>query len=143
MVSLSEIIKQSVDFINYQLNDEYDKYEIETHLKRIRNDRDFPNNVMPEILKKWGVDKEKIILILSYHHDLDTVAYEFNSINELEEKLKHSFYHLNMFITYVIPIVKGKVKTFKIFDEIDKEIIKEYFDLPHKNYYDNLRIEWN
>lgn len=142
MISLSEIIKQSVEFINYQLNDNYDQYDIETHLKWIRNDRAFPNNVMPEILQKWGLNEEKIILVLSYHHDLDTVAYEFNSINELEEKLKHSFYHLNRFITYVIPIVKGEVKTFKIFDQNDKEIKKESFDLPYKKYYNDLRIEW-
>jgi len=143
MVSLSEIIKESVSFINYQLNDEYDKYDIETHLKWIRNDRNFPNNIMSEILNKWGVDEQKIILILSYHHDSDTIAYEFESIDELEDKLKHSFYHLHSFITYVIPIVKGKVKPFKIFDENNKEIIKEYFDLDYKEYYDNLRIEWD
>ena len=143
MVSLSEIIKQSIDFINYQVNDEYNQYHIENHLRRIRDDRDFPNNIMHEILNRWEVNKEKIILILSCHHDSDTIAYEFNSINELEDKLKHSFYHLSPYITYVIPIVKGKVKAFKIFDENNKEIIKEYNDLPDKDYYPNLRIEWN
>ena len=142
MISLSDIIKQSVSFINYQLDDTYDKYDIESHLKWMRKDLNFPNNIMPEILSKWGVNEEKIILIISCHHDTDTIAYEFDSINELEDKLKSNFYHLNMFITYVIPIVEGKVKTFKMFDENNKEIIREYFDLPIRDYYDNLRIEW-
>ncbi|KXX70951.1 hypothetical protein [Flammeovirga sp. SJP92] len=143
MVSLSEIIKQSIDFISYQLNDEVNQYEIENQIKKVRRDRSFADNIMTQILKSWSVDSEKVILILHYEHDSDTIAYKMDSIDELNRKLKSDFYHLNPFISYVIPIVKGKVKTFKMFDQDDNEIIKEEIGFNVKEYLDHLKIKWD
>lgn len=140
MISLSEIIKESLNFINYQLDEEYDKYEIETHLKW-QNNREISKDVMPEIVRNWGIDEDKVILILSCHHDTVALAYEYDSPSELEKEILD--HYLDPFITYLIPVVKGKVTSFKLFDKENNEIIKEYLAFNARDEINSYKVKWN
>mgnify|MGYP000152859840 CR=1 FL=1 len=142
MIPLGEIIEKALPFINTHLDDDYDKYHIEKQLKWQSN-RDWENNLMPQIVRRWAIDEKKIISISCRHHDVETVAFEFDTIEDLETHLTSLSSVLNPFITYEIPIIYGKVKWFRFLNQ-DGEIIKiEDFIETNQTSFENISLIWD
>ena len=112
MISLSDIIKQALPFVSQQLEEEVDKYDLEKELRQ--NSPRYDSHYMPQIIKKWGIEEDEIILIEYVGHDLNTRAFTFEKIEDLETRLLGPSSFLHGLICYVIPVVKGRVQTFKL-----------------------------
>lgn len=97
---------------------------------------------MPEIIRKWAVDSTKIILISCRHHDLETVAFEFESMEDLENHLVSRNGVLNPFITYDIPVIYGEVKWFNLLDAEGEIIDVDNFVEENHSPFENISLIW-
>jgi len=143
-VELKEIIASALPLIEKQVGYPYNKYELEKEL-RYYNPRpaDAFKNILPDIIANWAVDDSQIVLIEVICHDLHSRALLFENTYDLESHLLSGSSFLNMFCTYVIPIVKGKVMDFEVYTCNGEKIVKYVFDetgTPEST--ENCKIAW-
>ena len=128
-IKLSQIIIDAVPLVGSQVGERYDKYAVEKDLT-MSNPRPGTSfvDVMPGIVKNWAVSESDILLIECIYHDMHTRCHKFGSINELEKHILSGSSFLNWFVSYIIPIIYGKVINFDVFSESGEKIVKHVFD---------------
>ncbi len=107
MIRLGEIIINALEIVEDQTGEKYDKYLLEDELGW-KSNRKVEGNIMPQILLNWGIDCSSVVLINCIHHDVLTVAYEFQSVEHLEEELKGSQFYLNPFLIMLFLSLRGR-----------------------------------
>jgi hypothetical protein len=143
-VELSKIITEALPLIERQVGDVFDKYSIEKDF-RMHNPRPGTEfvDVMPQLIKSWSIPSEGIFLIECIYHDMHTRCHTFESIEELNEHILSSSSFLNWYISYVVPIIHGKVSEFDVYTKSGEKIIKHIFDETSTNETTaNCQLEW-
>jgi len=128
-IELKEIIESALPLVEKQVGDSYDADFLEEEL-RYNHPRpsDTFKNVLPETISNWAIDNSQIVLIEVICHDLHARAIPFESVSDMENHLLGPSSFLNMFCTYVIPIVNGRVVDFEVYTSSGDKIVKHVFD---------------
>ncbi|GLQ30919.1 hypothetical protein [Litoribrevibacter albus] len=143
-IELGKIIESAIPLVEKQVGECYDKYSLEKEL-RWHNPRpaDSFENVMPEVVSNWQVDEDNILLIEVICHDLHTRALSFQDRGGLETHILGGSSYLNWFVSYVVPIIEGKVCDFDVFTANGEKIVKHIFDETSTSESTaGCRIEW-
>lgn len=143
-IELSKIITEALPLIEKQVGDVFDKYSIEKDF-RMHNPRPGTEfvDVMPQLVKDWSVPSEGILLIECIYHDMHTRCHCFASVEELTDHILSRSSFLNWYISYVVPIIHGKVCQFDVYTKSGEKIIKHIFDEKSTNEKTaNCELKW-
>jgi len=143
-ISLTQIVTDALPLVESQVGEKFDKHTLEKDFRLCnpRTDTSFVD-VMPEIVGTWRVKESDILLIECIYHDMHTRCHRFNTVDELESHILGRASFLNWFVSYVIPIVKGKVQSFDVYTKDREKIIKYIFDETSTDELrSNCSIKW-
>lgn len=144
-IELSKIIIEALPLIEKQVGDVIDKYSIEKDFK-MHNPRPGTEfvDVMPQLVKDWSVPSEGIFLIECIYHDMHTRCHCFDSVEALADHILSGSSFLNWYISYVVPIIHGKVYQFDVYTKSGEKIIKHVFDeISTNEKATNCELKWH
>lgn len=141
---LGDIINESLPLVEKQTGEAYGKYQIEEFLRFRNSQLDIESDCMPKIVRDWAIDDTSLTLIEFSYPDMHSRAFKFDGRDDLEARMAGPSSFFNPFVTFVIPILKGQVRSFDVISGTGAKLTKDdLVALTEAQSFSDARICWD